>query len=810
MNQIKLLCKKGGLALLINDRQIIISAAGSRKATNWPTQTLFWSELIDKLHTPVRSTEALKEYLKLPKSKQDELKDVGGFIAGTLENNKRKANNVTGRDVITLDFDNIPSGATQDTLARIGGLGCAAAVYSTRKHEESKPRLRILIPINRTVTADEYEPLARKVASLIGIGLCDPTTFQASRLMYWPSCCSDSNYIFQYWDKPFLAADGVLSMYSDWHNISEWPEVPGVQQPHVKLAAKQGDPTAKAGVVGAFCRTYDVYKAIEVFLPGEYESCDDNSGRLTYTGGSTVGGAVVYENGNFLYSHHATDPAGGKLCNAFDLVRLHKFSELDDDSKPDTPTNVLPSYKAMCEFAVSDISVAALINQERYEKATQDFSVPPEETANWISKLQVSASTGLPAKTTNNILVILENDPLLKDKIAFDEFANRGLTLGALPWDSRNTRRIWTDNDDRGIRWYLEHTYNLSSPGKTDDALGLCAYKHTFNDVKEYLTGLAWDGIKRVDTLLIDYLGALDTIYSRAVIKKFLVAAVARAMTPGCKFDYMPILGGPQGLGKSTFLKILGKGWYSESLSSFEGKEAAELIQGRWINEIGELTGLNKSEVNTIKQFLSKTEDIYREPYGRRTGAYPRRCVFAGTTNDTEYLKDRTGNRRFWPVDVGLQPVIKNVWEQLPEEVDQVWAEAFLLWQLGEKLYLTGDAETEAFKQQEEHQESNAKEGVIKEFIERPIPINWEKRTLNERRLYWSGEFGANTCETIERDRVCAAEVWCECFGGDLKYMKRSDAIEINGILGSIQSWKRHNSTCRFGPYGIQKGFIKL
>lgn len=801
--------------MLINDRQIIISAAGSRKATQWPPQTLYWSELVEKLHTPTRSTETLAEYLGLPKGKQDDLKDVGGFVAGTLLGNRRKAGHVTGRDIITLDLDNIPSGGTNDILKRIDALGCSAVVYSTRKHEESKPRLRVLIPLNRTVTSDEYEPLARKLGQIIGIELCDPTTFQALRLMYWPSCCSDSQYVFQYWDKPFLDADGVLAMYADWHNIAEWPEVPGTQQTHVRLAARQGNPLEKAGVVGAFCKIYDVYKAIDAFLLGEYTPCDDGSGRYTFTGGSTTGGAVVYDNGNFLYSHHATDPAGGKLCNAFDLVRLHKFSEMDNEAKPDTPTNKLPSYTAMCQFAVNDTYVATLLNQERYEKATQDFNTPPgeDDNANWISKLAVSSTTGLPAKTTDNVLIILENDPLLKNKLAFDEFANRGLVLGDLPWDSRIKRRQWTDVDDAGLRHYLERTYSITGKERIFDATALCAHKNTINDVKDYLSHLEWDGVKRLDTLLTDYLGAKDTVYTRAVIRKSLAAAVARVMNPGCKYDYMPIFAGPQGIGKSTFLRLLGKRWYSDSLQTFEGKEASEMLQGTWINEIGELNGLSKSETNAVKQFLSRTEDIYREPYGRRTGCYPRRCVFFGTTNDNEFLKDRTGNRRFWPVDVGVQPATKNVFTQLEEELDQIWAEAFVRWQLGEKLYLTGDAETESKEEQEVHRESNAKEGIIREFVERRVPLNWDKRSLGERRLYWSGEFerdAVNTEGTIERDRICAAEIWCECFGGDIKYMRRSDSLEINSILANIPGWKRHNSTTRFGCYGHQKGFVKL
>jgi putative DNA primase/helicase len=795
------------LIFLNYDRKITISTAGSRKATRWPPQNIFISEFWGRFETPVRSTETLRDYLSFPKSKQDDLKDVGGYVAGMLVANRRKGNNVIGRDVVTLDLDNIQPGGTQDVLRRIDALGCGYAVYSTRKHETGKPRLRALFPLNKTASPDECEAVSRKLASIIGIDLCDPTTFETSRLMYWPSCCADSQYIFQYGDKPFLDVDGLLGMYANWRNVAEWPEVPGAQQTHVKLAAKQGDPIAKTGIVGAFCKTYDIYRAMDAFLLGVYIPCDDGENRFTFTGGSTVGGAVIYDNGNFLFSHHATDPAGGKLCNAFDLVRLHRFSNLDDDAKPETPTNKLPSYTAMCELAVSDSYVAALLNQERYEKATQEFATPPDDNANWISKLAVSATTGTPAKTTDNILIVLENDPLIKGKIAFDEFANRGLVLGALPWDQRNIRRDWGDVDDAGLRHYMEHTYGISGKDRIFDAVALCGRKHAFNEVKEYLMSLEWDELPRLDTLFIDYLGAADTPYIRSVTRKIFTAAVARAMTPGCKFDNMPILTGPQGLGKSTLLNKMGRAWFSDSLKTFEGKEASEQVQGVWIIEVGELEAFNRSEIGRIKQFLSQLDDIFRAAYGRRTERHPRRCIFFGTSNNGEYLRDKTGNRRFWPVDLAVQQPIKNVFRDLNDEVGQLWAEAYARWQLGEPLYLSGDIEAAAQAEQETHRERSAREGFIREFIEKPVPEDWAKWPMDRRRMYWSGGMVEGTARLVERDRVCALEVWCECFNGDPKFMKYSDAAEINGIISMIPGWKRQRNGARFGYCGYQRGF---
>ena len=386
------------------DREITITVGNNRKSVNWQPQSIMLSEFYEKLRIPNRSTETMQEYLNLKKSEQDDKKDIGGFVAGTLSGPRRRAGAVTGRDIITLDFDTIPPGGTDEILKRVDGLGCGYCIYSTRKHSPASPRLRILVPFDRTVTADEYEPSARFVASLIGIEFADPTTFEATRLMYWPSCCYDSDYVFTFSDKPLLDADGLLRMIDerlgDWRDVSKWPQVPGADNAYKKLAMKQSDPLSKAGVVGAFCRTYDIYGAMDTYLDGIYEPVDNSRGRFTYLGGTTTGGAVVYDNGMFLYSHHSTDPCCGRLVNAFDLVRMHKFGEMDDGADPNTPTNRLPSYAAMCNLAIEDPKVSRQLAKERADSAVSDFQglseAPAAEAENfdWTMDLELNKQTG--------------------------------------------------------------------------------------------------------------------------------------------------------------------------------------------------------------------------------------------------------------------------------------------------------------------------------------------------------------------------------------------------------------------------------
>lgn len=802
---------------MINDRTIHIAEGNSRKSINWKTIQTTVSEFYERLRTPRRTEETLEQYFKMPKKQQDALKDVGGFVGGALNNPHRKSSTVVGRDLVTLDFDNIPGWQTETVLERLEGLQCNYCIYSTRKHTASAPRLRVVIPLNRTATADEYEPIARRLASYIGIDMADPTTFELPRMMYYPSCSIDSDFVFKYADRIFADADYILGGYQDWRNYQEWPIVPNAKS-YAKLAAQQGDPEEKHGIVGAFCRTYDIYSAMDKFIPGIYEPCDNDNERFTYLGGSTTGGAVVYGEGKFLYSHHATDPCGGRLVNAFDLVRLHKFADKDNESSPDTPVNKLPSYKAMCDLALEDKATTATLNREQMEQAARDFAgvvgeqeITEPEDNSWADDLQRNQN-GAVKSTIDNILIILKGDPRLKGKFALNRFANRGEVLGALPWNTSDKRRLWTDTDNNGMYWYLEKCWGITGRGNIDSALDVHASLHSFNEVQNYINSLEWDGVKRLDTLFIDYLGAEDNVYNRAVCRKAFTAAVARAMHPGCKFDNMLILAGPQGIGKSTLLDKMSKGWFNDSIRTFEGKDASELLQGVWLVEVAELDAFRRTDIARIKQFLSLRADRYRAAYGRHVKELPRCCVFFGTCNEMEFLQDTTGNRRFWPVDVGVQGATRTVWKDLDEiTVNQIWAEAKMRWQIGEQLYLTGEVEKMAQSIQEEHRETTPLEGIIADFVKKEIPDDWDRWGLSERLCYWAGTVhtqNGKEINLVQRDKICAYEVWCECLTNRRSDIKKKDTREINSILRKLGNTVQCKKPIWFGKeYGAQRGF---
>ena len=789
---------------------IAISVGDSRTATKWEPRVLDWVSFTGSLQVKMKAncgriTHA--EYMALPKSKQADLKDVGGFVGGTLRNGSRKRDCCTGRSLITLDMDNCEPGSTAKWVQAIKDMG-TAAVYSTRKHDPEHPRLRAIFPTDRVMQPEEYQPCARMLAQMLDptMKVFDPTTFETERLMYWPSRSADSQWVCAATEdgSRISVDDDLLWLYADWHDVRQWPACPAET---VKLpGGKQADPTTKQGVVGAFCRTYDVPAAIEKFLPGVY--VDAGAGRLTYAAGSTTAGAVLYDNDTFIYSHHSTDPAGGKLLNAWDLVRIHKFGELDADVAPGTPTASLPSWQQMRALAESDGPTAALLRQEAVDHAKEGFEPLPDEDTDpdkWQEKLD-RTQKGTLACTIQNAWVILEHDPALKGRIWSDTFAERLRCKGPFPWSDKLQERDWSDEDDAGVRWYLESIYHFSGVNKAADAVALTGGHHAKDPVREYLQGLVWDGTERLDRLFIDYLGAEDSSYTRAVTRKMFVAAVARCFRPGCKFDQICILSGKQGIGKSLLLSRMGRDWFNDSITSFDGKEARENLRGVWIVELGEMTAFSRSESEAAKQFLSQTEDRYRAAYGRRTVQYPRRCVFFGTSNGSDFLRDATGNRRYWPIDCSFERRTKVVHDDLtPAEVDQVWAEAVTRFNAGEELILRDELQKAALAEQQAHTERDPWEGDILEFLARPVPADWAKRTVDERVAWWENGPNDAPADGQQRATICVNELWRECLDSTGKAPDRVQSKRIAAVLNGLPDWTPGKYPQRCGCYGVQR-----
>lgn len=787
------------------DGLIKIAVGDSRKSVNWKTKELLWSELAQKLSLVTRTRETAAEYKGLAKPKRDELKDVGGFVGGTIKGGRRKAEAVEMRRLLTLDLDNLaPGDEVWQTIELI--FGCAAVLYSTHSHTSAAPRYRVVMPLSRETTPDEYMALSRRVAADIGIDLMDDTTYEPHRLMYWPSASIDAPYVFEESDGPWLDVDEQLARYTDWHDVTEWPVSSRKQDIIQRLAKKQGDPTEKSGIVGAFCRVYDVENAIAQFLPETYTEC--GNGRYTYAGGSTSGGLVIYGDGKFAYSHHSTDPAGGKLCNAFDLVRLHMFGDHDDEAAPGTPVNRMPSYKQMCDVAIGDEAVRTELAKCKLRDLSEAWDEAPDLDTEWVSQLEID-DKGRFSGTINNVVTILMNDPELKDKFYFDEFRSRPVVVGKLPWSKTDVRTsdAWLDVDDAGLRWHLEKRYQIDNFGKIRDAVDIAFDHCRRHPVREYLEGLTWDGVERADKLFIDYLGAEDTKYVRTVTRKSLIGAVARIFRPGCKHDHMLVLVGPQGCHKSTTIAKMAKKWFNDSLYTLQGKDAFEQLQGSWLIEMGEMAATRKAELEQIKQFMSKQSDNFRAAYGRRTEDHPRQCAFFGTTNDDEFLRDPTGARRFWPVTVNETGKTKA--DSLTDEVvDQIWAEIVERFRAGEPWYLDIEMEEQAKKVQDEHTELNGKQGLVEEYLNQPVPVEWDSYTVVQRMNYLSGSFGTFEGETMKRSKICALELWVELFHGDGKSFTNAQARELNGILRRIESWEPKASVV-CGPYGRQRAFIR-
>ncbi len=784
-------------------RKLSIAYGSSCHAKRWVNQQVTFDELCERLSQTVRTPETVEEYPKLPKSERDRAKDKGGFVGGKLKGGRRKRDTVEGRSMLTQDADHAGIGFI-DSYEML--CPYASCLYTTHGHTPEAPRVRVVVPLTRDVTPDEYAAISRLFAAEWGIDQFDECSHRPHQLMYWPTTPADGEYVFKRCDGEWLDPDRYLAAHPGWRDCAGLPRSAREGGIVERGRKQQEDPLGKQGVIGAFCRTYGINEAVHVFLKDIYQE-SALQGRFDYIPADSSAGVVVYDD-VFAYSHHATDPACGKLLNAFDLVRIHKFGGLDEKVPEDTEAAKLPSFKAMCDFAVNDENVKMTIAGERMEIAEKEFS---GENEDWLKQLEYEKRSTVVKNTLRNLLLILNNDEKLKG-IVFNQLSDGMEIKGEVPWE--HPSRFWRDADDAQLISYVDLTYGTFSARNYDIAVTKVADDRSYHPIREFLASLPeWDRVPRVDTILVDFLGASDNAYVRAVTRKTLCGAIARVMNPGCKFDTMLVFNGPQGKGKSTLISKLCGEWFNDSLllNDTKDKTAAEKLQGYWILEIGELAGLKKTEIETLRGFLSRQNDIYRASFGRRATPHPRQCVFIGTTNaENGYLRDTAGNRRFWPVKTPGDAA-RASWEMTEEEIRQIWAEALVRYKEGEPLHLDNELAGMALKEQQIAMEVDEREGMVRDYLEMPLPERWDKMDIFDRRNYICGsEFGGEREPGVrKRERVCNMEIWCECFGKERGNLKRQDANEISAIMANIEGWKKADNKVRFPIYGIVRGYCR-
>ncbi len=754
-----------------------------------------WEYLKSRNSSPVRTTETAEEYPKLTKQQRDALKDVGGYLGGWLKGGIRKNGCVALRSIGTLDADHIDDNDAFMHSVKTALDGVTFFLYSTHSHTPDNPRYRIVILFAREVSEEEYPALMRMAAKQIGMDYFDDSTYQANRMMYWASCPSNGQFVFEEQDAGPLDPDKYLGMYVDWRDIMQWPMSSRQSEVIKARGREQADPLQKDGIVGAFCRAYSISGAISEFLSGIYAPTAAEN-RYDYIPADSMAGVMVFDD-RFSYSFHESDPACGKELNAFDLVRVHKFPD-DDDKK---------SFREMADFASRDEKVKLLILEEKQRNAAADFT---EDDDSWKKQLEYESRSTALKNSLRNITLIMENDPSLKG-IVFNQLADGMEIKGDVPW--KHPARFWRDADDAQLISFVDSNYGSFSDRNYRIAVTKVTDDRSYHPIREMFEALPpWDKAERLETVLIDYLGAEDSPYVRAVTRKALCAAYMRVYHPGIKFDTMIVLNGAQGIGKSTLIAWLGGEWFSDSLalSDMNDKTAAEKLQGYWILEIGELAGMKKADIDKVKAFISRQDDKYRASFGRRVTPHPRQCVFFGTTNsENGYLRDITGNRRFWNVKVSGRGKWKP-WEMTGEVIKQIWAEAAETARAGEKLYLDADLEEYAKKEQREAMEQDDREGIVRNYLDMLLPEGWDGMDIYRRREYFRDQDDPTRTEgTVMRQTVSNIEIWCECFGKGKEEMRPSDSYAISAIMVRIEGWVKSGVRQMLPIYGRQRVYTR-
>lgn len=871
---------------MVNPLHPVRYSKGKQNKGKIKNLTTTWGEFIILMSSAKRVDVTFNEYEKLNQDDRAVLKNANGFwFAAHGSDGKRRLPNLQPRDIMTLDVDKADR-ALPDLL-EFGTTGISHwefISHPTMSSSTRKPRLRIIAPMSKIVPVEDFPAASRIFAWYLDPALrqTDVVSFRPAQMMFMPAVTKDAPYELFHNKGDFLDPYAMmeawgLQLHGDKDAWRDWSKLPRAEEEdELRKAQKKAEvPTEKRGIVGAFCRAYDVESAMAEFIPDVYAPGETYTGskpRYTFTAGSGSNGVVVEDGGLFIYSNHGTDPCGDRLCNAFDMVRLHLYGDLDDAETDKDKPGSSPSFKAMQKLAMDDKAVMAELMADRIDLAEQfdDADVEVEEAGadepedeatravqaeikadptiaaligdtlpadvlelidgspkppkDWLTSLEVTEDGQIKA-TLPNVATIIQNDARTFGAIAYNEFTaqivarkdilSRSPIIPPVRVRDKIGGDLWTDINDVTIRAILESPAGKKKPGygfKVSDrdlqgGVMLASMMNKYHPIREFLNKLTWDGTPRLDSLLVRYLGCPDTKYHRDIIRISLIAAVTRIFEPGHKFDYAIIFEGFQGLGKSTFIRSLAMGrWFSELHGDMsESQKMVEQMMGYWILEIPELAGIYRSEIVDAKAFISRTTDVVRLAYARRPMDYQRQCIFMGSTNDEKYLKDPTGNRRFWPAKVTVSTIDIRA---LIHEMPQVWAEALEGYKAMRKaqpagtlpLFLTDrDASREALVKQDWARQESSEEvraGTYEAWLDQEVPLS----TIDPDRM----EFDKDTM--VVRSRVCGALIYRE-FEERKGNPSPADVQHIGKALRLLEGWVPATGTgrVRHPVYGQQR-----
>ena len=738
-----------------------ISRTTNFKTTvGWEVEEITWDELREFLSTPVVGKR----------------KEVNPYVLGELADGRRTTKTVVTRDAITLDSDN-----GEFFVEALQRAGVACLWHSTFSHAPVGKRFkyRAIVRLTRPVTAEEYGTVAQQFLVRAGIeqDVVDVASLSPAQLMFGPATETRSRFeCGEVQGDPFDVDDALANPV----DASEW--FAGVRVPAPSHRKKSLD--AK-GDVGKFNNAYlDLDELIEVFdLP--YEKVGDRW-RYEPSHSQPAMGPVSWDE-HLWYSHHATDPAYGRACSAFDLVRIHKFGELDEKAKPNTPVNALPSHMAMRNLMAFD---------DRVRERTDMYFEVGEGDPNWRSELLVGKN-GDVQNTARNLELIFWNDEFFSD-VHWSEFF-RSTRIGDCGL---------ADTDYTTARVHLSREYRLeASKNDVADMFEKLASSRPRHEVLERLDSLRWDGVPRLHEALPV---KEHTDYTRMVAEIVFVSAVARVFDPGCKVDNMLMLSGSQGIGKTTWIErfAMEPEWRAHMYRinpRGDNKDLKKIISEAWIVLADEVQPHNGEDDEVMKAFLTSTMDEFRDPYARKVKRCPRQCVFWGTTNDRKPLQSREGNRRFLIVECA--PIDFDA--LTPAYVEQVWAEAVCMYRAGTKFHLPYEQLELLRSHQSAFTRDSGVAGRVERFMKMRVPRTFEtfdgleQMSHDERRLWFEGggrEFYS------EESLVPVTQVCVEDILNVLPKWRRSSKLraDVEAALDAQEGWSRGGrQTTAFGTQEV-------